>query len=257
MADKKNTWANQQIIWGWVFLISVTLFLLYLLLTFLLPHASDARAPFFAVERTPPSSMVIEGAMPPVKATALAEAQATLSVADQQPVQAASSVREAAQTVLAVTAESFQTPAVDATKVASISGESGEASDESDGGEESTPSGLRWVDWVLSAIPGLTAILSFIGLVFSSIMKWRSDLQDVGHDSVGYERERLQFEMQKQRFELDRAHQEALLAQQRQELALERERLELALMRQKARLEAASDAEEPRDEPNALALETT
>ncbi len=256
MADKKKTWANRQIIWGWVFLISMTLFLFYLLLTVWLPRMSDAESPASAIDQTPSSSVVIEGAVPPAKATALAEAQATLSVAAQQPVQAAASVREAAQTVMAVTAESFQTPAVEATQVASVSGGTEDASDESNKVDaESTSPALGWVDWVLSAIPGLTAILSFVGLVFSSIMKWRSDLQDVGHSSVEYERERLQFEMQKQRFELDRAHQEALLAQQRQELALERERLELALMRQKARLEAASDAEESRGEFNAVSLE--
>jgi len=253
MADKKRTWANRQIIWGWVFLISMTAFFIYLLFAIWLPPISDGGSPAPVVDQSTPSSL--EG-LPPIKATALSQAQATLDVAAQQPIQAASSVREAAKTVIAATEESFQTPAVDATKRASeVATAEGAADAANSAGEESALPALGWVDWVLSAIPGLTAILSFVGLVFSSIMKWRSDLQDVGRNSVEYERERLQFEMQKQRFELDRVHQEALLQQQRTELELERERLELALMRQESRLASDPSPRQSLEEPHDASMQ--
>lgn len=242
MADKKRTWANRQILWGWAFLIAMTLFLLYLLFAIWLPRMGGDGA---TAGDEPPTLGVtvipVANGLPPVKATALVQAQATLAVAAEEPIQAASDVRAAAQTVLAVTAESFETPAVEATP-ASPTGEptGGAASADS----EDLP-GLGWVDWVLGALPGFTAILTFVGLLFTSIMKWRDDLQDFGRDEVDYERQRLQFEMQKQRFEMDRMHQQALLEQQRMELQLERKRLEIERLRQETVQQQKPDPEQP------------
>lgn len=240
MADKKRTWANRQIIWGWAFLISATILFLYLLFAIWLPRVGEGGAS--SSGQTDSATSPIQIGLSPIEATAVSEAQATLDAAAEQPIQSASAVREAAKTVVAATAESFNRPAIEATLEAP-GAESPEVSESS---------GSGWVDWVLNAIPALTAILTFIGLVFSSIMKWRDDLQDMARDDVGYERDRLQFEMQKQRFEMEQAHQERLLEQKRTELQLERERLELERRRFEARL--GSDADRNPDAEPAMAL---
>lgn len=236
MADKKRTWANRQIIWGWAFLISMTVLLLYLLFAIWLPRLGDGEAPAADGQATTPVIVIpAHIGMPPVKVTAITQAQATLDAAAEQPIQAASAVREAAQTVLAVTAESFETPAVEVTPEAPAVELTAAAPADVAGS-----SGLGWVEWVLNVIPAFTAMLTFVGLVFTSIMKWRDDLQDMERDDVGYERERLQFEIQKQRFEMEQDHQERLLEQRQMELQLERERLELERLRLEAHLDIKS-----------------
>lgn len=228
MDKQTNRWADRQILWGWAFLIAIIILLFYLFFAFVLPLGTGPAAPtvdggsgIADITATPPATSDVN--------PSLVAAEATLAAAPENPSVSAAAVRHAAETVVAVTAEAKQaaliTPQpVDPQPTVTLTSSTGSAQS----------SGLGWVEWILGAIPALTAIVTFVGLVFSSIMKWRTDLREFTNSrpDVDYERERLQFELQKQRFELDCIKTEMEMEQQRLALELERERMALAELRQ-------------------------
>lgn len=241
MNERKNVWANRQILWGWLFLIAIILLLIYLFFAFMWPRSaiSDVEAERAATATAATATAATEdAAQPEVKATMLAEAEATLASASLRPVDSVAEVMAAAQTVVAATVEVGQGSGAEDQPAAT-------AEPPSDA-EDDVP-GLGWVDWVLGAIPGLTAMVTFVGLVVSSLMKWRSDLSSVSQTNIDLEREKIQFELQKQRHELDRVRTVMELEQQRLELELERERLALAQLRSRSNADALAEPVSPPD----------
>lgn len=225
MDDRKELWANRQILWGWLFLIAMLLLLLYLFFSLWWPRRDGVSGTVTTETATVIASTTTE---PESRETPVAEAQETLAAASLRPVESAAEVMAAAQTVVAATAEVEDGAPANTTPIPVSDAGTGTPSEDN---AEPATSGLGWVDWVLGAIPGLTAIVTFVGLVVSSIMKWRTDLNSVSQAQAEFEREKLQFELQKQRQELDRVRETMDLEQRRLELDLERERLALAQLR--------------------------
>lgn len=228
MDDRKELWANRQILWGWLFLIAMLLLLLYLFFSLWWPRRDGVSGTVTTETATVIASVP---ASPESRETPLAEAQETLAAASLRPVESAAEVMAAAQTVVAATMEVEDGAPASTTPIPVSDAGTGTPSEDS---AQAATSGLGWVDWVLGAIPGLTAIVTFVGLVVSSIMKWRTDLNSVSQAQAEFEREKLQFELQKQRHELDRVRETMELEQRRLELDLERERLALAQLRRSA-----------------------
>lgn len=233
MNNRQNRWANQQIIWGFAFLIAMLILLIYLLITQAWPRMTSPVAPTVepiateiiastpeeTIESTIEATAVDDG-------TPLAQAQATLSAAALKPIVSAADVRHAAETVIAVTAQANRAPEVRATEPVFSS----PTPEPTPRDETATLPEEIWIDRILGIVSALTAVVTLIGLVVTSVLKWRADVRAGDRSSVDFEREKVQFELQKQRFELDRIKAEMELEQQR--LELERKRLDLAEMHQ-------------------------
>jgi hypothetical protein len=129
-------------------------------------------------------------------------------------------VRAAAQTVVAATAmpESVATPQPDTSPTVGVT-------------QEPTTS-ANWWQTLLSNLPGLTALTTFIGLVVTSLMKWRTDLHDTGQ-------RRRQLELQQHELALERHQYE--LERMRSAFDLERQKLDVELARKKLELRALED----------------
>ncbi|MCB0132555.1 MAG: hypothetical protein KDD78_16955 [Caldilineaceae bacterium] len=251
MTPRQHTWARWQLIWGIAFAASLILLGFWVVWsTSPRPMQQPDDEPVFSDQTGAPSGpggpgsaleLTAEAGGELVQAAAVAVAMATLDAAAAKPVNDMAVVAAAAKTVVA------------ATKIAAIPNHSATPTPQPiapsplpgtppvdgpgpptgpGGGEALTPivGGNGWssiLGQFTTNLPALTALMTFVGLVVSSVLKWRSDLQDIDRDEVEIQRLRQELELEKLRHELEQGQSTLRLERQKMELEFERKRLEL------------------------------
>ena len=213
MPADSERWARRQYGWGIAFAVALAVLLLWWLLVqppaWLTPAAapaSDSGAASGTTGLPRPEDAV--------NAAAVANAEATLAAAAQNPVDSMEDVMDAAQTVVAATPASTPAPPTD-------------------GGVAVQPEPRNdWLDRTVAELPALTALVTFVGLVFTSLMKWRTDLHETG-------RRRRRLELEQHELALDRQQME--LEHLRTAFDLERQKLDYELARKKLELRALEE----------------
>lgn len=228
MSMDSQRWAQRQYGWGIAFVIALAVLMLWWL--FFQPPAwltqgTGTTAPSDSIYGQPNGPGWTDGPSGPSgpgapASAAVAAARATLDAAKYNPVGSMTDVRAAAQTVVAATAmpESAATPQP--------------GPGPTDGVAQEPTTSANWWQTLLSNLPGLTALTTFIGLVVTSLMKWRTDLHETGHRRRQLELQQHELALERHQYELDRM---------RSAFDLERQKLDVELARKKLELRALED----------------
>ncbi|MEZ4557377.1 MAG: hypothetical protein R2854_13160 [Caldilineaceae bacterium] len=219
MPADSERWARRQYGWGIAFAVALAILLLWWLLVqppaWLTPAAAptpESGASSGATGVPRPEDAVNAAAV----AAAVANAEATLAAAAQNPVDSMEDVMDAAQTVVAAPPVSTPAPPID-------------------GGVTVQPEPQEdWIDRLVGELPAFTALVTFVGLVFTSLMKWRTDLHETGRQRRRLELEQHELALDRQQMELDHLRTAFELERQKLDYELARKKLELRALEEQA-----------------------